>query len=131
MFACKPVTPLSAPSHPAELGTGDLPIRMVDESVAAAWENSAPAREELAASSPAPIVRRAVGLGRQLLDPLALLASLCGRSREVLSLQLHPLQAQVRFSRAVPACCATRLHCGAAGTAPALGIYSTQHRLPL
>ncbi|KAL4447813.1 hypothetical protein ABPG75_005032 [Micractinium tetrahymenae] len=78
-----------------ELGTGDLPILMADESVAAAWENSAPAREELAASSPAPIVRRAVGLGRQLLDPLALLASLCGRGKEVLSLQLHPLQAQV------------------------------------
>ncbi|KAL4442498.1 hypothetical protein ABPG77_005082 [Micractinium sp. CCAP 211/92] len=78
-----------------ELGTGGLPILMADEAVAAAWENSAPAREELAASSPMPIVRRAVGLGRQLLDPLALLASLCGRSREVLSLQLHPLQAQV------------------------------------
>lgn len=84
--------------HPrffTELGTGDLPILMADESVAAAWENSAPAREELAASSPVAIVRRAVGLGRQLLDPLALLASLCGRGREVLSLQLHPLQAQV------------------------------------
>lgn len=73
---------------------------MADESVAAAWENSAPAQEELAAATPAPIVRRAVALGRQLLDPLAVLASLCGRGREVLALQLHPLQAQVRRCQA-------------------------------
>lgn len=104
MVASSPPSSLHV-THPprlapaAELGTGGLPILMADESVAAAWENSAPAREELAASSPMPIVRRAVGLGRQLLDPLALLASLCGRSREVLSLQLHPLQAQVRSGR--------------------------------
>jgi len=73
---------------------------MADESVAAAWENSAAARDELAASAPAPIIRRAVALGRQLLDPLAVLASLCGggggvkAGKEVLALALHPLQAQ-------------------------------------
>ena len=76
-------------------------VLMADESVAAAWENSAAAREELAGSAPAPIIRRAVALGRQLLDPLAVLASLCGggggikAGREVLALALHPLQAQV------------------------------------
>ena len=74
---------------------------MADEAVAAAWENSSAAREELAGSAPAPIVRRAVALGRQMLDPLAVLASLCGggggvkAGREVLALSLHPLQAQV------------------------------------
>lgn len=68
---------------------------MADESVAAAWENSVAGRDELAASTPAPIVRRAVALGRQLLDPLAVLASICGGGREVLALPLHPLQGQL------------------------------------
>lgn len=87
--------------HPAELGTGEVVVLMADEAVAAAWENSAAARDELAASAPAPIIRRAVALGRQLLDPLAVLASLCGggggikAGKEVLALALHPLQAQV------------------------------------
>ena len=69
---------------------------MADESLAAAWEASAAAREELPAAS-TPIVRRAVALGRQLLDPLALLAALAapGGGREVLALQLHPLQSLV------------------------------------
>ena len=78
----------------AELGTGGVQIRMADESVAAAWENSSSAKEELAAT-PAAIVRRAVALGRQLLDPLAMLAGLCGSGREILALTLHPLQALV------------------------------------
>ncbi|PRW45415.1 transcription elongation factor SPT6 isoform A [Chlorella sorokiniana] len=89
------------PRFNIELGTGEVVVLMADESVAAAWENSAAAREELAASAPAPIIRRAVALGRQLLDPLAVLASLCGggggvkAGREVLALALHPLQAQL------------------------------------
>lgn len=37
-------------------------------------------------------VRKAVGLGRMALDPLALIATLCGRRKEVLSLKLHELQ---------------------------------------
>lgn len=90
---------------PAGLGTGDLQIMMVDEAVPAAWENSVAAQEELGAAT-APIVRRAVGLGRQLLDPLALLASLCGSGREVLALPLHPLQAQVGgCGRTAAGCC--------------------------
>lgn len=92
---CPPAAP-RPPALPAELGTGDLQILMADESVAAAWENSAAARQELQTTADVPIVRRAVALGRQLLDPLALLASLCsGGGREVLALQLHALQAQV------------------------------------
>ena len=51
------------------------------------------------AHAPLPIVRRAVALGRQALDPLALLSSLCGRGQEVLALTLHQLQAQVRVLR--------------------------------
>ncbi|EFN54675.1 hypothetical protein CHLNCDRAFT_58171 [Chlorella variabilis] len=85
---------LEDPRFMIELGTGDLLIMMADEAVAAVWENSAAARDELAAGS-APVVRRAVALGRQLLDPLALLASVCGGGREVLALGLHPLQAQL------------------------------------
>lgn len=92
--AFTPHTPL--PANHTELGTGELQILMADESVAAVWENSAAARDELLSATPAPIVRRGVALGRQLLDPLALLASLCGGGgKEVLALQLHPLQSQV------------------------------------
>jgi hypothetical protein len=87
--------PLSRPlTLSTGLGTGELQIMMADEAVAAAWESCAAAREELGGAT-APIVRRAVALGRQLLDPLALLAALCGGGKEVLALPLHPLQAQV------------------------------------
>ncbi|KAI3425064.1 hypothetical protein D9Q98_008441 [Chlorella vulgaris] len=87
---------LDNPRYIIELGTGELQILMADESVAAVWENSAAARDELLSATPAPIVRRGVALGRQLLDPLALLASLCGGGgKEVLALQLHPLQSQI------------------------------------
>lgn len=37
-------------------------------------------------------MRRAVGLGRFLQNPVAMVASLCGPTMEVLSLKLHPLQ---------------------------------------
>ncbi|PSC69358.1 transcription elongation factor SPT6 [Micractinium conductrix] len=86
---------LDNPRFMIELGTGDLQVLMADESVPAVWENSVAAQEEMLAHAPLPIVRRAVALGRQALDPLALLSSLCGRGQEVLALTLHQLQAQI------------------------------------
>ena len=87
---------LVPPMH-AELGTGDVQLLMADESIAALWENSAAGVDELGSS--AGIVRRAVALGRQLLDPISVLASLCGPSQEILAYSLHPLQSQVSVSR--------------------------------
>lgn len=72
------------------LETQDLRVEAADETLAALWGNSAAAREELPSS--APIVRKGVALARQALEPLAVLSSLCGPSKEVLSLRLHPLQ---------------------------------------
>eukprot|EP00882_Tetradesmus_deserticola_P034409 GHRQ01039456.1.p1 GENE.GHRQ01039456.1~~GHRQ01039456.1.p1 ORF type:complete len:147 (-),score=22.40 GHRQ01039456.1:295-735(-) len=40
-------------------------------------------------------VRKAVGLGRMALDPLAVISTLLGRRKELLSLKLHELQAQL------------------------------------
>ena len=74
-----------------EMETGGSVLLPQDESLAALWENSVAAQAELSGS--AGIVRRAVALGRQLLDPLALLAALAsGPGKEVLALSLHPLQ---------------------------------------
>ena len=52
-------------------------MQQADESLALAWENCSAAREELGDQRTE--VRRAVALGRSLLDPLAVLASLCGK----------------------------------------------------
>lgn len=60
------------------LCTGRLDLQQADESLALAWENCSAAREELGEQRTE--VRRAVALGRCLLDPLAVLASLCGES---------------------------------------------------
>ncbi|GLC44284.1 hypothetical protein PLESTB_000760900 [Pleodorina starrii] len=62
----------------------------VDEKLAKLWENSSAARSEL--REHAPLVRRAVGLGRGALDPLSLLAALCGPDKEVLSLNVYDMQ---------------------------------------
>ena len=70
--------------------TGGISQIPMPETVAALWELSTAAKEELPTS--APIVRKAVALARQALDPLAVLASLCGPSKEVLSIPLHPVQ---------------------------------------
>jgi hypothetical protein len=56
-------------------------VQNADQSLAEAWDNSAAAREELG-EQPG-MIRRAIGLGRSLLDPLAVLASLCGKRRTV------------------------------------------------
>ena len=54
-------------------------MQNADQSLAEAWDNSAAAREEMG-EQPG-MIRRAVGLGRSLLDPLPVLASLCGAPR--------------------------------------------------
>ena len=64
-----------------------------EEAVAALWANSAAAKAEFPEHGP--LVRRAVALGRMALDPLAVLASLCGRGAEALSLRLHAMQDRV------------------------------------
>ena len=61
-------------------------------------------------------VRKAVGLGRMALDPLAVISTLLGRRKELLSLQLHDLQAklpqELLASRLEQVrCCAIRLLC--------------------
>lgn len=65
-----------------DLGTGDMALQMVDESIATLWGSSGGAAEEFPASPD--IVRTAVALGRQMLDPLALLGSLCGEGGALL-----------------------------------------------
>lgn len=61
-------------------------------------------------------VRKAVGLGGMALDPLAVISTLLGRRKELLSLQLHDLQAklpqELLASRLEQVgCCAVRLLC--------------------
>ncbi|CAL8470742.1 g10284 [Coccomyxa elongata] len=70
--------------------TGDVDITYADETLAALWQSSAAAQAEM--GDQPPLVRRAVALARCALDPLAVLASLCGRSGEILGANLHPLQ---------------------------------------
>lgn len=72
---------------------GDLAKYLIDETVATAWEHSEAAREELPSAHA--LVRRAVALARQAINPLAVLASLAGRNKEILSIQLHPLQSSI------------------------------------
>ncbi|KAL6771646.1 SPT6 [Auxenochlorella protothecoides x Auxenochlorella symbiontica] len=73
-----------------------LALVWADERVAAAWEGSAAAHAELPTA--AGVVRRALALGRSLLDPLASLAALAGgagAARASRSLHLHPLQGEL------------------------------------
>ncbi|BDA45673.1 Transcription elongation factor SPT6 [Coccomyxa sp. Obi] len=70
--------------------TGDVDITYGDETLAALWQTSAAAQAEM--GDQPPLVRRAVALARCALDPLAVLASLCGPSGEILGANLHPLQ---------------------------------------
>ena len=61
--------------------TRGITVFPMDEKLAALWEVSAAGRSEL--REHAPLVRRAVGLGRSALVPLSLLAALCGPDKEV------------------------------------------------
>ncbi len=69
---------------------GTLDVKFVDDLVAGAWQQSTSAHDEFASSHD--IFRRAVGLARTAIDPLGVLAACCGDGREVLSLDLHPMQ---------------------------------------
>jgi transcription elongation factor SPT6 len=69
-------------------------VKIVRDNVAALYESSAFAESDLREFSR--FVRRAVGLGRSCIDPLAVLSALLNPTRdELLSLQLHPLQASL------------------------------------
>ncbi|KAM3411347.1 hypothetical protein ACQJBY_003159 [Aegilops geniculata] len=61
-----------------------------DESVPRLYENSRISSDQLPAQSA--IVKRAVALGRYLQNPLAMVATLCGPGKEILSWKLHPLE---------------------------------------
>ncbi|KAG6769045.1 hypothetical protein POTOM_024660 [Populus tomentosa] len=62
--------------------------------LAAAFDLSSPLRMQLTLSSLMwlGIVKRAVALGRYLQNPLAMVATLCGPAREILSWKLNPLE---------------------------------------
>jgi len=68
-------------------GVGRLDVQNADQALAEAWDNSAAAREELG-EQPG-MIRRAIGLGRSLLDPLPVLAALCGASLGPLAVMCH------------------------------------------
>ncbi|XP_006654589.1 transcription elongation factor SPT6 homolog isoform X2 [Oryza brachyantha] len=61
-----------------------------DESVPRLYENSRISSDQLPGQSG--IVKRAVALGRYLQNPLAMVATLCGPGKEILSWKLHPLE---------------------------------------
>lgn len=75
------------------LETGAILKFSADESIAMAWENSKAAEAEMPSSPP--IIRRAVALARQALDPLAVLASTCGQFKEILTVRLHELEKHI------------------------------------
>ncbi|CAH8361096.1 unnamed protein product [Eruca vesicaria subsp. sativa] len=70
--------------------TFDLPLVYADESLPRQYENSGISSEQLPGQPG--IVRRAVAIGRYLQNPLAMIATLCGPGKEVLSWKLHSLQ---------------------------------------
>uniref|UniRef100_A0A804Q3B0 Transcription elongation factor spt6 n=1 Tax=Zea mays TaxID=4577 RepID=A0A804Q3B0_MAIZE len=61
-----------------------------DESVPRLYENSRISSDQLPGQSG--IVKRAVALGRYLQNPLAMIATLCGPGKEILSWKLHALE---------------------------------------
>lgn len=61
-----------------------------DESVPRLYENSRVSSDQLPGQSG--IVKRAVALGRYLQNPLAMIATLCGPGKEILSWKLHALE---------------------------------------
>ncbi|XP_031382982.1 transcription elongation factor SPT6 homolog [Punica granatum] len=67
-----------------------LSIVYGDESLPRLYENSRVSSDQLPGQPG--IVRRAVALGRYLQNPLAMVATLCGPGREILSWKLNPLE---------------------------------------
>ncbi|XP_068664398.1 transcription elongation factor SPT6 homolog isoform X2 [Aristolochia californica] len=78
--------------HPTEVGQEIDEVKVVygDESLPHLYENSRISSDQLPKQQG--IVRRAVALGRYLQNPLAMIASLCGPAREILSWKLSPLE---------------------------------------
>ncbi|ONK61390.1 uncharacterized protein A4U43_C08F29410 [Asparagus officinalis] len=77
--------------HPRDVSQ-DMNINIVfgDESLPRLYENSRISSDQLPAQPG--IVRRAVGLGRYLQNPLAMITTLCGPGKEILSWKLCPLE---------------------------------------
>jgi transcription elongation factor SPT6 len=78
--------------HPRDLAEGLDMIKVFygDETIPSLYENSRVSQEQLPGQPG--IVRRAVALGRFLQNPVTMVASLCGPTKEILSLKLHPMQ---------------------------------------
>ncbi|CAI9099411.1 OLC1v1036228C1 [Oldenlandia corymbosa var. corymbosa] len=77
--------------NPREVGheLDNLNIVYGDESLPHLYENSRVSADQLPGQSG--IVRRAVALGRYIQNPLAMVATLCGPGREILTWKLSPL----------------------------------------
>ncbi|KAL3637090.1 Transcription elongation factor spt6 [Castilleja foliolosa] len=78
--------------NPRDVGHGmdNLNIVYGDESLPHLYENSRISVDQL--PSQEGIIRRAVGLGRYFQNPLAMVATLCGPGREIVSWKLNPLE---------------------------------------
>ncbi|KAF3790785.1 Transcription elongation factor [Nymphaea thermarum] len=78
--------------HPYDVGheVDELSVVYGDESLPRLYENSRVSLDQLPAQQG--IVRRAVALGRYLQNPLAMVATLCGPGREILSWKLNLLE---------------------------------------
>ncbi|OMO76033.1 hypothetical protein COLO4_25705 [Corchorus olitorius] len=78
--------------NPRDVGHGmdELSIVYGDESLPRLYENSRISSDQLPGQSG--IVKRAVALGRHLQNPLAMVATLCGPGKEILSWKLSPLE---------------------------------------
>eukprot|EP00257_Ricinus_communis_P019165 XP_015578078.1 transcription elongation factor SPT6 homolog [Ricinus communis] len=78
--------------NPRDVGheMDELSIVYGDEALPRLYENSRISSDQLAGQPG--IVRRAVALGRYLQNPLAMVATLCGPAREILSWKLSPLE---------------------------------------
>ncbi|KAJ8759840.1 hypothetical protein K2173_009941 [Erythroxylum novogranatense] len=78
--------------NPRDVGheMDELTIVYGDESLPRLYENSRISSDQLPGQSG--IVKRAVALGRYLQNPLAMVATLCGPGREILSWKLNPLE---------------------------------------
>ncbi|XVF82582.1 hypothetical protein PTKIN_Ptkin16aG0061200 [Pterospermum kingtungense] len=78
--------------NPRDVGheMDELSIVYGDESLPRLYENSRISSDQLPGQSG--IVKRAVALGRYLQNPLAMVATLCGPGKEILSWRLSPLE---------------------------------------
>ncbi|KAE8724314.1 4-alpha-glucanotransferase DPE2-like isoform X1 [Hibiscus syriacus] len=78
--------------NPRDVGheMDELSIVYGDESLPRLYENSRISADQLPGTTG--IVKRAVALGRYLQNPLAMVATLCGPEKEILSWKLNPLE---------------------------------------